>query len=53
MFRDHRKILIPDWVWDSQSKDEFKQKLSKYLKTSYPEINKVIKVEKPFVIVDR
>jgi len=53
MFHDHRKILIPDWVWDSKNKEEFKAKLNQYMRTSYPEITRVKKVEKPFVIVDR
>lgn len=53
MFHNHRKILIPDWVWDSKDKEEFKSKLSKYMKQGYPEITRVVKVEKPFVIVER
>lgn len=50
---NYRKILIPNWVWDSKNKEEFKAKLSQYMRTSYPEITRVMKVEKPFVIVER
>lgn len=52
MFHDHCRILIPKWVWDSKDKDEFKAKLNKYMRTSYPDIHRVVKVEKPFVIVE-
>lgn len=50
---NYRKILIPKWVWDSKNKEEFKANLSKYMKQSYPEVHRVVKVEKPFVIVER
>jgi len=53
MFHDHCRILIPKWIWDSKDKDEFKTKLSKYMRKNYPEVTRVIKVEKPFVIVER
>lgn len=53
MFEEYRKILIPNWIWDSKNKDEFKTKLSQYMRKNYPEITRVIKVEKPFVIVER
>ena len=52
MFEKQRKILIPKWIWESKDKDEFKTNLSNYLRKNYPEVNRVIKVEKPFVIVD-
>lgn len=48
----YRKILIPNQVWDSKNKDEFKQKLSNYLGKSYPDVAQVTKVDKPFVIVE-
>lgn len=53
MFHDHYRILIPKWIWDSKDKDEFKTKLSQYMRKNYPEVTRVIKVEKPFVIVER
>ena len=53
MFEEYRKILIPNWIWDSENKDEFKTKLSQYMRKNYPEVTRVIKVEKPFVIVER
>ena len=53
MFHDHYRILIPKWIWDSKDKDEFKTKLNQYMRKNYPEVTRVIKVEKPFVIVER
>jgi len=50
---DKYKILLPQWIWDSTNNDEFKGKLNTYMKRSYPEVTRVIKVEKPFVIVER
>ena len=53
MLHDHHRILIPKWIWDSKNKDEFKTKLSRYMRKNYPEVTRVIKAEKPFVIVER
>jgi len=53
MLHDYHRILIPRWIWNSKNKDEFKTKLSKYLKKNYPEVTRVVKAEKPFVIVER
>ena len=53
MLHDHHRILIPTWIWDSEDKDEFKTKLSRYMRKNYPEVTRVIKAEKPFVIVER
>ena len=53
MFQDHHRILIPRWIWESKNKDEFKTKLSKYMRKNYPEVTRVVKAEKPFVIVER
>lgn len=53
MLHDHHRILIPRWIWESKDKDEFKTKLSKYMRKNYPEVTRVIKAEKPFVIVER
>ena len=53
MFQDHHRILIPKWIWESKDKDEFKMKLSRYMRKNYPEVTRVVKAEKPFVIVER
>lgn len=53
MLHDYHKILIPRWIWESKDKDEFKTKLSRYMRKNYPEVTRVVKAEKPFVIVER
>ena len=49
---NRRKILLPQWIWDSASNDEFKKNLSIYIKRSYPDV-RVVGIEKPFAICER
>jgi len=49
---NQRKILLPQWIWDSANNDEFKKNLSIYMKRSYPDV-RVVGIEKPFAICER
>ena len=49
---NQRKILLPQWIWDSENKEEFKHNLSIYMKRSYPDVV-VVELEKPFAIAER
>jgi len=49
---NQRKILLPQWIWDSKDNDEFKKNLATYMKRSYPDV-RVVGTEKPFAIAER